>query len=622
MKMKVWSLTFLGVLAVGSTTAFGQLPSQESPYVGREILTEEQRSDALSQLKNTRDQWQEKIQNIEDSLLSRRLNNDMLILYRDMHENLLFDDQAYRLSYIDQRFPQVGDYANLQAFLDAYLANIVAWQFVPEAQRFWVTPPFSFPFDIHMRYTDVVMDNGEMKPLPELARGLRSNTEFQYYNEEFQFLDERSLDDPKPATLLAESQATMPEDFIEFEFDASDVGKTLEHRGYAITPRRFTEFTYDVEIQVPENQALPLRDIDIVGEAIAVGGRHIYMRSETHLNADYFSQKAAWLDDTIERAVQGTVELTDITAEIRALNECLSVAEGTTLHKAFAFNGSIEKARVTLLPQAAQDSTTSRSLEIPVYSRPVGDSDMTMLSDAVLEGPVFHHWTQARTDLSAEEMQQQILIGYSTFDLERPDVDYAESVYLNYPEVQSQLFVSPDERYDYSSDAAAQSVQFYNDKGGPIEMPDGDNVFAFTEHGLVYNPQYFSVWPARVTATLPILTAPNIIKRHYSLDELPEGIRLDGNRLTVDYEVFTPEEMLNREKFRTSNLNYFFAMDSAQRYLKQVGSVIEISREDREPIHAFYFYGRPESIELWYRGETRYVDYAVDVELRDSPLSE
>ncbi len=603
-------------------TAFGEISSKGDAYVGREILTEEQRSDALLQLKNMRDQWQEKIQNIEDSLLASRLNNDVLIFYRDMHEDLLFDDQAYRLSYINQRFPRAGDYANLQAFLDAYLDNMVAWQFVPEAQRFWITPPFSFPFDIHMLYTHVAMDDGEVKPLPEIGRGRASNTEFQYHNEEYQFLDKRSQDDPKPTTLLAKSQVTLPEDFIEFEFDASDVGKTLERHGYTITPRRFTEFTYDVEIQVPADQTLPLRDMDIVGEAVASGERHIYMRSEKHLNKDYFAQKAAWLDDTIERAVQGTIELTDIPAEIHALNERLSFTDGTILHKAFAFNGSIEKARVTLLPQAEQNNTVSRSLEIPVYSRPVGDSDLTVLSDAVLEEPVFRHWTQARADISAEEMQHQILIGYNTFDLERPDVDYAESIYLNYPEVQSQLFVSPNGRYDYQSDAVAQSVQFYNAEGAPIEMPDAVNVFAFTEHGLVYNPHHFPVWPARVTATLPVLTMPDIIKQRFSPAELPEGIRLDGNRLTVDYEVFTPEETINREQLRTSNLNHFFALGSAQRYLKQVGSVVEISREDREPIQVFYFYGRPESIELWYRGETRYVDYEVDVELRDPPLSE
>lgn len=618
MKKGIWIV--LGLLAMGATV----IAFKGDTYAGREILTAEQRSAAMAELEEQRERRQENIGRINDQVLMQALNREEFYLFHAMREDLYFDDQTYGLSYTGERFARVSDYENIQEFLQTYLNNFVAWYFVPEAQYFWITRPFSLPFAERIRYTEVVMDDDEVMPLPEIWRGQTGTAEIRYDSEKYIFRAEHNEDAAKPVALRGEFEAPLPEDVMQFEFNASDIGKTIQRGGYSVTLRRFTEFAYDVEIQTPDDESLPLRDDDIVGEAVSPAERYVSLRSEKHLQADYYAQKEAWLDDVIERAAQGEVTLQEVREEKRELEARLAVTEGTILHKAFAYLGSIESARVTILPRGTDESATRQPFEVPFYAIPSANSETSLdaMSDTVIEGPVYHHWAQERMDLTAEEMQRLIRIGYSTQDPEHPYFDYAETVYLNYPAVQSQLFMSPLDRYDAKSQAAIESVNFYDAEGKLIEIPEGDDVFTFTSEGFDYNPQYFSVWPARVTAKLPVLTAPNIIKQSYRSDELPEGMRLEGNRLIVDYGVFVPEEKLDRTRLSVPNLNYFFAKDAEKAYLKQVGEVAEINQEGHEPVHVFYYYGRPETIEIWYLGETKFVDYDMDVELRDPPLTE
>lgn len=612
--MKKGFLAIIGVLAI-STVAMAW---NGEPYMEREILTPEQRAEALAELESQRGPRIERINSIDDEVVVSQLRKQETFLHLKRREDLFFDEESFNLSYTREQFRHVGDYQNLDEFLHTYIANFVAWHFVPEAQHFWITPPFFFPFEQEVRYTDVVMDDGEVKPLPDITRGQIETSEIRYDRQRFYFREQRSADDPKPVKLLAEIRATLPEELLQFEFSAADVGKTIKQGGYAVTLRNFTEFTYDVEIQVPDDQTLPLLDWDIIGEAISPSERHVSLLSEKFLHSDYYAQRVAWLDDITERALQGEVEHMDVRRERAALEERLAVVEGTTLQKAFSFLGAIDTARVNILPRA-QGGPSTHQFEIPFYPRPRGDSDISVVSDTVLEGPIYEQLTQERNDLTAQEMPRLIGISYQTNAPDHPHFNYTEKVHLNYPGVHSQLFINAFQRYRVDAQAAAETVQFYDANGQLIALPDRDDLYTFTTDSFDYNPQYFPAWPMRATATLPVLTAPNIVKQNYALDNLPEGIRLQGNRLTVDYNVFVPQEKLDRRGLNVPNFNYFFAKDETQAYLLQAGRLIEITQEDRQPIHVFYFFGRPQSIEIWYQGETEVVNYEMDVELRDPP---
>lgn len=600
-------------LGIGSATILWS----GDAHTDREVLTMEQRSQALAELDEKRGPRIERIRKIKDDALSYELENVEFYLYNSMRSDLYFDQQTPALGYTQERFLRLHDYPSLQAMLDIYLNNFIALSVLPEGRRFAVRPGFEFPFDHTLRYTHVVLDDGEKKPLPDIAQGQIHTAEIRYTPDQYEFLQARAEGDALPVKVLAEFTTELPDDVIQFEFTSTDVGKTIEQGGYAVTLRRFTESSYDVDIEVPEEQALALRDWDIVGEAKAANERHVELRAEKKLRADYYAQQEAWLDDIIARALQEEVDLDAMKAEQAALHARLSEAEGGTLHKAYAFLGSIETARISILPRAQADNSSQHRIEIPVSKRPVGDFDLDAVPEMPLEGPVYHHWPHEQADLTAEDMQRMIRVSYDTTDPDHPQWKHAEQVYLHYPSVQSKLFISAFERYQTRE--GADTVRFYDAAGELIELPDRDDLFRFSSEGFAYNPHYLPTWPARMTARLPVLTAPNPVKQSYPADDLPEGISLQGNRLMVDYEHFSPEERLNRNDLATSQLNRFFAKDDSQRYLRQFDDIIEVKRPGGEPIQVLYFYGQPTSVEIWYQGETEVVEFDMDIELRDPP---
>ena len=205
-----------------------------------------------------------------------------------------------------------------------------------------------------------------------------------------------------------------------------------------------------------------------------------------------------------------------------------------------------------------------------------------------------------------------------------PEYQHTERIYLKYPPVQSQLFISSSERYHFNLEPKfkrvilTEMVKFFDDADETIELTrDKDEVFSFTTYGFAYTPEYMPESPARIEARIPLLTAPDIVKKRYSADNLPDGMRLDDNRLVVDYSVFTPEETLDGTWLNTKLRNRIFAKNAEQKYLQPFENVILLEREDGEPVHVFYYYGQPESIELWYRGKTKVVDFNLDVETRE-----
>ena len=289
--------------------------------------------------------------------------------------------------------------------------------------------------------------------------------------------------------------------------------------------------------------------------------------------------------------------------------------------------GPVATARVTLLPRKKTTNKVTHKIEIPIHFLGQQDNsdeiDLSTLPDIDLEGPVYDERPKRRVDLTEEEMKQLIDIRYEK-SRHLPEYQHTERIYLKYPPVQSQLFISSSDRYHFNLEPKfkrvilTEMVKFFDDADETIELTrDKDEVFSFTTYGFAYTPEYMPESPARIEARIPLLTAPDIVKKRYSADNLPDGMRLDDNRLVVDYSVFTPEETLDGTWLNTKLRNRIFAKNAEQKYLQPFENVILLEREDGEPVHVFYYYGQPESIELWYRGKTKVVDFNLDVETRE-----
>ncbi|RUO33767.1 hypothetical protein [Aliidiomarina soli] len=614
-------------------------------YAEREVLTMEQREDAMAELEQKREQRREKIATIDDKDLVEALEAEEYVIYRNTRGSIQFDEEPTDYSYVDpirasfigplgqrfaaNRFERMEDYETPAALFEAYRSSFVVTTDSPQGQSFRLHEPFAFPFENQLQFTQLVMDDGEVKDLPDLLNWEARTAEIRYEPDEYYFLETRSENDAKPVKIIGEVAAELPLDVIQFEFQASDLGQTKSQRGYSVTLVQLNEFNYEIEVEIPDDQVMRFRDQDIVGEAMALNERELARQMSTWIQADYDDQMSDWIDDIIERALRGEVDADTVNNEGYEKFVELSVAQGTTLRKAFAFMGPIDVARVTLLPRAQTEEKVSHALEFPIHfvgrSQLAGELDLDTLPQINVQGTVYDQWSSLRTDLTAEDMQQLIDVRYQKVRPYSPGgYNHTEQLHLRYPKVQSDMFISRSERYAFDQKSQEQRnllkgmVHFFNRAGEEIEQTrDKDELFSFTRSGLNYTPQYMPQWPTHLQATIPVITAPNIVKENYNADNLPAGMHLDDNRLTVDYEVFTPREELNGSLLETELRNRFFARDAEQRYIKGVSPVVVREREAGEPVHVFYFLGQPASIEIWYRGDIQDIDYEMDVELRE-----
>jgi len=632
-------LLLIGVLSAGAIT----LGCNTDDSYKREVLSVEQKEAALAELENIRKERREKIATLDNAALVEALEGEEYVAHQNIYRTIKFDEKPAQYFYVEplkasyigplgrpytaDRFKRLKDYNSPEELLDIYRNNFVASTSSRQGQWFQFREPFAFPFKSQLQFTQVVMDKGETKALPDLLDWVARTDEIRYDPERFYFLEERTENDQQPVKLLGEVETELPKEVLQFEFKASDVGKTVKQNGYSVTLVGAGDFNYDLKIEVPDDAAMPLRDEDIVGEALSPTERELQLRMDTTLQPDYHEKMGKWLDEIIERAMRGEVDAETVRTEGNNLHAKLSVGEGRVLHKAFSFMGPVGTARVTLLPRKKTSEKVTHKIELPIHffgpQEDTDEIDLSALPDIDLAGPVYDERVKRRVDLTSEEMKQLIDIRYEKVH-HRPKFAHTERIYLKYPPVQSQLFLSSSERFQFNSEPElqrkilTQMVKFLDSEDDVIELTrDKNEVFSFTQYGFAYTPEFMSESPARIEAIIPVLTAPNIVKKSYSADNLPEGLRLDDNRLIVDYDRFTPEETLDSTRLKTQLRNRFFAKNAAQEYLQPFENVMIKQRKEGEPVHIFYFYGQPESIEIWYRGKTKLIDFEMDIKSRE-----
>ncbi|WP_424924326.1 hypothetical protein [Alloalcanivorax xenomutans] len=87
--------------------------------------------------------------------------------------------------------------------------------------------------------------------------------------------------------------------------------------------------------------------------------------------------------------------------------------------------------------------------------------------------------------------------------------------------------------------------------------------------------------------------------------------------IIIDRAVFGPAR--NSEPSEKTHL--FFAKSAGQRYLSKVTD-LHFPRTEGPGVDVIYYNGLPEIFEVWHRGDTKTVDYQVDLHLKEPAARE
>lgn len=565
------------------------------------------------------------LRTFDDKALAKFLWMEEESNYYGVMESLSLDMKPYEIEYSTSVLARLNDYDDSQTMSDAFLSSLLAVKRTDfmECRRysdghgFALRKGFSFPFANELKLDALLLDNGEKLRIPNFTKGEMETRDIIRRGEAYcvPALDNKSAS--QPTAIKGEFSTELPEKLIQFELTADDVGKTQDKDGYRVTLIEMNDYSYVIEVDVKTNPQTTLRKQDIIGEAKAKNGRFIRNRITDRVPMKNCERVESLLGKLINKAANGNLNKSEAQKALNALNKRMAEDESSTLYSAFAFHGPVETAEVTILAGGESRKEVKQALELPVYSfarkAPAKHIDFDALPTVKTTLPIYNGSSEVNAsyvDLSAEAMHDEIEIRQRNITHD-PGIKHPKQVFLHYPTVQSDLFIHIFDRYDI---ADSSDVQFFDADGKPITVIDDKNsAFRFTVSRLEYDPELFTAPPTRVRANISVLTAPNIIKENYAKNDLPAGVNIEGNKLTIDYAEFTPREIEDVDSRRVERRNHVFAKDS-QGYLAEI-STLSLPRQDGKPVDVYYFYGQPGSFEIWYKGEIETVDFELDLEL-------
>lgn len=644
----------LGVAVVSAMLSTGYAESKEAKQEERTVYEQIQQRDELH------DARFEILKGLEDEELGRALYGQEMSNFQWMMDVFVFYAGIEKVEYTQPEFFHLNQYSDRDAMTEAYLQSLVAvnsWKHLScmqysNEQGFTLKPGFEFPFRYGLTYTNMVFDNGdtlgfpEYASFPEMANNREALGDIVDTREEFCFTEARDENSPRPVAVKGEFYAELPEQIITFELRAKDVGKTLERNGFLINVLEFGEDYYVVEISTEDgtDPAKLFGNEDVLAEAVTANGDYLAWRSTRRRPMSEVYQENDLLGEVIAKAEQGSVDIEAVKKEFDAWQKDNKAARAGKIYLGRAFNGKVDKGLLTLMVYGEQSKKVERELELAVLDLPYSRTYEISLDDipeVELTAPVYNDRlpvTASRTELTEQEISDSMTLihfpGYKFDDPKKQDVETPGVIRWFYPNVQSDVFIESGHRvaafamagypfFDGNNEPVGNAEIAELRKSGNLKDVDLDSISEsekYKKHSIEYYPERFTTKPERFKAALPVLIAPNLTKESYAKDELPQGVSLKGNRLIIDYAEFEPRETIKRKAYEQERRrNEVFVKDS-KGYLKEIKrqSLLFAHGRNEPPVDVYYFYGEPETFEIWYMGEVKLVDYDVDIDLNPS----
>ncbi|WP_133490414.1 hypothetical protein [Alcanivorax sp. 24] len=601
------ALIVLSISTVAAIFTFLLIPSDEPPDV--QALT-----DAMLEKKDAR---LTRLEPVKDKAVQKSLAN---LVYDAMFTDgmeLDFQIPPRNTAYTRAKLARLDDYSSIDELTEVFLANQIAGTTYRDRSCIWPRQPFTYPFQHQLTWSAIRLENGETTALPSHVSGISRNAEIEYSGARNTFCYRKSLgpDDPAPVALVGEFSARLPQKLVQFDFNPSNIDQSQSKDGYTVTLVEANDFSYAVEVSSADGAPLTLDSKDMIGEALDKTGRHLSRTGTRAGRPELYEVSDLIVDDLIDQALDGTLTEAQIDQRFDDMQSELNDKHGGRFHKHFFFSGSVKTARIILPGRDAKQAPFKRKLDLPIRNlarrQPARSVDPDQLERIPTFHPVYNYSIKEKVDLTAKEMNKEIGIRQNEVSADRK---YSAKVKLYYPRVQSDRFLDMFDRYE---NPAPGQIVFFNADGAPIDVPaDNPDYYRFMVSRIEYNPDRFPEKPVRLSATVPVVTTPNLTKKGYKKNSLPDGVRIVDNMIIIDHADFKPES--TNDRFEKTYL--FFAKSADQRYLSKVTD-LHYPRTEGPGVDVTYYNGLPEVFEIWYRGDKKVVAYQVDLDLEEpAPL--
>lgn len=543
--------------------------------------------------------FSERVQSIDDPEIMDHLTP---ILFNISFSSSMQRDRDYpevEIAYAPHQLAAVAHYPDLEVITETYLTSAYAeWSSVGDEGMIWFQQPFQYPFGWDLTPKTVTLSDGQVLNVgpnedPD-AIGLQAFPMGGTRN--INIKSSFGGDLPAAVSAVYSARFDTPSSFATLDFPNVKVGDAQAYDDYVITitdlTARFAEAT------------LTRRDggaIDGTPIRIEIGANDAD-RHPIQSGAQLFGALAGSLE--LRKSVEAIIDLapTDIQAARQMAADLAK--DDFSLVTQNSVRGIIDSLVVYVIDQR-NERTFTRDIKVPIFpqnqyrgdefrehlmTRDVIDTDLLLLTDGTPDA-------------------------FTARDLRRDLTSWQDgtSLYFALPPRVSDLFIDKFDRFDPSG---------HLDFGRRNRSIDHDDwsIYSIQSMRIDFDPDAFPTTPQNISGKVVFQIVEGITRETHSIDALPDGITVNGNRITLSgdiYDAFTGRAVeggYSRHDGDTiDSALKVIALNADGKPLKQFHAFS--NQDSRGPKVDLYVYGNPTAVLVLRRGALTEVTHRIDQDL-------
>ena len=571
----------------------------------------------------------QKVNAIENDSLKQELYGIAMWLFNNEMDTIKMQREQITTQYKDNPYFLLESYPTHKDLAENYIHQKILYYFSKSGSDYTIAVKdatdylFDYPFKSNVIWQEVIFDNLKSYPIvPEDIKNDEKSSDIKITElgkmtspKRFEISYPTENKKPLPTKVKALVQTEIPSTINQFHFLKTDIGKTQTKNNVSVTLLRMANNYAEIEVNIPDGffkdddickqyDWIKIEAKDQTAQYLSMASATSSLSKKTYDTAagNLFKELVAQEKYTPEFVSAFIEKANKVIEDKRALNE---TRDNNKQYRFQNFRGIVNEINVDIFDYSKSEMI-SKEVVYPISDFrnliSQGDFKEIQTTASVYDNEIIA-LANKPYEIEEDDLKNQI-----TTD-QVPTIMLKSSVVnFNYPILVSSKIIE-DNRYN-----KIKEVSFLNKNERPIDIsPDSINYGSWEKRGSMINVNQKSIeyfqnrfleTPYYVTGVLE-LNLVDVKKQTYGISNLPEGVLIKGNAILLDQKTF------NSGKYA------LFVKDNTNRYLKTIyeySCAIDIDGVKHNK-HISYYYGTPQTIEIYTKAGTKIVDYNFKVKL-------
>ncbi len=587
-------------------------------------------TDKMRLYESQMESFEEKVKAIQNDSIKQELYGIAMWLFNNEMDTIKMQREPNSTKYKDNPYFLMESYPTYKDIAENYIKGKILYYFSKNGSDYKIAVKdaieyrFEYPFTSNVIWQEVIFDN--LKSYPIVSADIKNEVK----SNDIRITESGKLSFPKiikinyptdnkkplPTKVKALVETEIPSTIHQFHFLKNDIGKTQTKNNLSVTLLKMDNNYAEIEVKIPDGffkdddiceqyDWIKIEAKDQTAQYLSMSSASASSRKKTYnvVAGNLFKELTAQEKYTPEFLSAFLEKANKVIEEERVLNE---KRDKNKQYRFQCFRGIVNEINVDIYDYSTSEMI-SKEVDYPIsdYTNVISLGDFKEIpTTATVYDKELMALAKKPFEIQVDDLKDQITTNQVPAVMSKGSI-----VDFKYPNLISSKVIGEFNRFNKIKDF---SFLDKNEKTITIS-PDSINQGSWEKRGsmvdvhssnIEYFPKRFPETPYYVTGIIE-LNLVEVKKQTYNINNLPEGVLLKGNAVLLDQKIF------NSGKYA------LMVKDNTNRYLKTIheysGSVdIDGVKQNK---HISYYYGKPQTIEIYTLGGTKVVDYNFKVKL-------